>query len=215
MAHLLLSLMAMWSLTSATVNDCIETACRGCSGEQCQLCREDTNTVSACVANCMDLLCKGCGGEQCQLCREDAKTIESCCSEQVLALATVEVESCKAKPQDPCDGLYGAEGLQCAWQEDAKTCIENSCKGCSGEQCQLCRSDAQRIASCCDDHYHSVDPPQMCKDSKEEAVTSCFDTKCRGCSGEQCQLCREDAKSECCTGAMRTPSCESSKSLLP
>lgn len=52
MAHLLLSLMAMWSLTSATVNDCIETACRGCSGEQCQLCREDTNTVSACVANC-------------------------------------------------------------------------------------------------------------------------------------------------------------------
>ena len=43
--------------------------------------------------------------------------------------------------------------------------IENSCKGCSGEQCQLCRSDAQRIATCCDDHYHSVDPPQMCKDS--------------------------------------------------
>lgn len=37
-------------------------------------------------------------------------------------------------------------------------------------------------------------PPQ---DSKEEAVTSCFDTKCRGCSGEQCQLCREDAKGEC------------------
>ena len=52
MAHLLLSLMAMWSLASATVNDCIESACRGCSGEQCQLCREDTNTVSACVANC-------------------------------------------------------------------------------------------------------------------------------------------------------------------
>lgn len=43
--------------------------------------------------------------------------------------------------------------------------IEKSCKGCSGEQCQLCRSDAQRIANCCDDHYHSVDPPQMCKDS--------------------------------------------------
>ena len=58
-----------------------------------------------------------------RLCREDAKTIESCCSEQVLALVTAEVESCKAKPQDPCAGLYGAEGLQCAWQEDAKTCI--------------------------------------------------------------------------------------------
>ncbi|CAK9089279.1 Sulfotransfer_1 domain-containing protein [Durusdinium trenchii] len=202
------------ALASAeTVNDCIESKCRGCGGEQCQLCREDKNTISACVSSCMDTICEGCGGEQCQLCREDAKTIESCCSEQVLAIVTAEIDMCKAK--GPCDGLYGAESLQCVWEESVKTCVETSCKGCAGEQCQLCRQDAGRIASCCDDHYHSVDPPQICKDSKEEAVTSCFDSKCRGCGGEQCQLCREDAKSECCTGAMRTPSCESSKALLP
>ncbi|CAJ1365504.1 unnamed protein product, partial [Effrenium voratum] len=141
---------------------------------------------------------------------QDAKTIESCCAEQVLAQVTAEIDMCKAPPPtNKCDGLYGAEGLQCAWEEDAKSCVEQSCKGCGGEQCQLCRADAQRIAGCCDDHYHSVDPPQICKDSKEEAVTSCMDSKCRGCGGEQCQLCREDAKSECCTGAMRTPSCES------
>ena len=279
---LVLSLVVV--LTAAeTVHDCIESKCRGCGGEQCQLCREDKTTISACVSSCIDTSCKGCGGEQCQLCREDAKTIESCCSDKL----TAEVDMCKAskgpcdglygaeslqcaweedvkscmetscrgcggeqcqlcredaerintccndhwhsvdppqmckdakeelEPKDPCSGLYGAESLQCVWEESVKTCVETSCKGCGGEQCQLCRQDAQRIASCCDDHYHSVDPPQICKDSKEEAVTSCFDSKCRGCGGEQCQLCRDDAKSECCTGAMRTPSCESSKALLP
>lgn len=287
---LLLSLLLVLS-SAETVNDCIKSKCRGCGGEQCQLCREDQKTISACVSSCMDNICKGCGGEQCQLCRENAKTIESCCAEQVLASVTANLEMCKAKapqnpceglsgaqfsqcaweqdvktcletncqgcggeqcqlcradaekinsccedhshwdsvapPQmcvdakaevdskDPCSGLYGAEGLQCAWEEDAKTCVKNGCKGCGGEQCQLCREDVQRIAKCCDDHWHSVEPPQFCKDSKEEAVTSCFDSKCHGCGGEQCQLCREDARAECCTGAMRTPSCESSKAILP
>ena len=154
---------------SATVNDCIESKCRGCSGEQCQLCREDQNTISACVSSCMDSICKGCGGEQCQLCREDAKTIESCCSEQVLALVTAQVEMCKVNPTNPCDGLYGAESLQCTWEESVKTCVETSCQGCSGEQCQLCRQDAQKIDTCCDNHWHSVDPPQICKDAKAQA----------------------------------------------
>ena len=92
-----------------------------------------------------------------------------------------------------------------AWRTAARAAVASS----------VSCADVQRIASCCDDHYHSVEPPQICKDSKEEAVTSCFDSKCRGCGGEQCQLCREDARGECCTGAMRTPSCESSKALLP
>ena len=199
MARALLLSMVLALASAESVDDCVDSHCQGCGGEQCQLCREDQNTISACVSSCIDAVCRGCGGEQCQLCREDPKTIDSC----------------KAQPKNPCDGLYGAESLQCAWEEDVKTCMETSCRGCGGEQCQLCREDAQRIATCCDDHYHSVDPPQLCKDSKEEAVTSCFDSKCRGCGGEQCQLCREDAKSECCTGAMRTPSCESSKALLP
>ena len=170
-----------------------------------------TTTISACVSTCVDTLCHGCGGEQCQLCREDAKTIQSCCSGQEMASVISQIDMCKAQPKNPCDGIWGAAGTRCAWEQDAKSCVEAACQGCSGEQCQLCRQDAKRIASCCDKTYHSVDPPQMCKDSKEEAVTSCFDS---GCGGEQCQLCREGARSECCTGAMRTPSCEFSKRVL-
>eukprot|EP00931_Biecheleriopsis_adriatica_P062942 TRINITY_DN3803_c0_g1_i1.p1 TRINITY_DN3803_c0_g1~~TRINITY_DN3803_c0_g1_i1.p1 ORF type:complete len:243 (-),score=49.30 TRINITY_DN3803_c0_g1_i1:192-839(-) len=193
----------------ASSNDCIEAKCRGCGGEQCQLCRQDVTTISACVSDCIESTCKGCSGEQCQLCHEDTRTIDSCCSADFQ-----QVDMCKSSSKDPCDGLYGAEGLQCAWEEDAKTCIETSCKGCGGEQCHLCRADATRIATCCDDHWHSVDPPQMCKDSKAKAVSTCVENKCRGCGGEQCQLCREDAKvlDECCTGAMRTPMCEGARS---
>ena len=288
MARALVLSLVLALASAESLKDCIESKCRGCGGEQCQLCREDVNTVSACVSSCMDSLCRGCGGEQCQLCREDASHIETCCSQQGLESVTSQIDTCKAQPTTPCSGLYGAESLQCAWEEDVKSCLETSCRGCGGEQCQLCREDAQRIdtccqdhwhsvdppqmckdakedlepknpcdglygaeslqcaweqdakscvaaacqgcsgeqcqlcnqdvqriASCCDQHYHSVDPPQMCKDSKEEAVTNCFDSKCHGCGGEQCQLCREDAKSECCTGSMRTPACESSKAVLP
>ena len=115
-------------------------------------------------------------------------------------------------PRTPAVGFMAPRGCSApgkmrrpAWRTAARAAVASS----------VSCADVQRIASCCDDHYHSVEPPQICKDSKEEAVTSCFDSKCRGCGGEQCQLCREDARGECCTGAMRTPSCESSKALLP
>ena len=108
----------------------------------------------------------------------------------------------KPNPRIPAMGSTVPMVCKCAWEQDVKSCVETKCHGCGGEQCQLCRQDANTIAACCDDHYHSVTPPKMCIDSKEEAVTGCFDTKCRGCGGEQCQLCREDAKSQCCTGAM-------------
>ena len=211
-----LAISLVLAMSSAeTVHDCIEGKCRGCSGEQCQLCREDKNTISACVSACMDTICRGCGGEQCQLCREDATTVESCCVEMALAIVTAEIDMCKSESKDSCDGIYGEAGLKCFREQDVKSCMETKCHGCSGEQCQLCHQDATAIAGCCDDHYDSVDPPEICKDSTEEAVRSCFDSKCRGCGGVQCQLCHEDAKSECCTGAVRTPSCESSRALLP
>ena len=216
--HLDMSRLFLFALlvgsAAETVSDCIESQCRGCGGEQCQLCRQDTKTISTCVSKCIDNTCRGCGGEQCQLCREDSKNIESCCG-------NYETDMCKTSPKDPCDGLYGAESLQCVWEESVKTCMEKSCTGCGGEQCQLCRQDATRVATCCDDHWHSVDPPQMCKDAKAEAVSSCVDSKCRGCGGEQCQLCRQDPQvlDQCCTGAMRTPMCEKTrsqaKSILP
>ncbi|CAJ1349659.1 unnamed protein product, partial [Effrenium voratum] len=201
-------LFALVAGGAATVSDCIEEQCKGCGGEQCQLCREDSKTIETCVTHCIEVTCKGCGGEQCQLCREDAQTIESCCG-------SYDAPMCKATPKNPCDGIYGAEGLQCVWEESVKSCMETSCQGCGGEQCQLCQQDATRIATCCDDHWHSVDPPQMCKDAKAEAVSSCVEGKCRGCGGEQCQLCREDPTvlDQCCTGAMRTPQCEKTRSI--
>ena len=45
-------------------SDCIEQQCRGCGGEQCQLCREDVKTIERCVSTCIDVSCKGCGGRR-------------------------------------------------------------------------------------------------------------------------------------------------------
>ena len=123
---------------------------------------------------------------------------------RTLSLAVVTMKRICARPvprthvmactgQNPCN-VSGRNPSRHAWKK--------SCTGCGGEQCQLCRQDATRVATCCDDHWHSVDPPQMCKDAKAEAVSSCVDSKCRGCGGEQCQLCRQDPQvlDQCCTG---------------
>lgn len=100
MARLAVSLVLALS-SAETVHDCIEGKCRGCSGEQCQLCREDKNTITACVSACMDTICRGCGGEQCQLCRKDATPLESCCVEKALAIVTAEIDMCKSESKDP------------------------------------------------------------------------------------------------------------------
>ena len=63
-------------------------------------------------------------------------------------------------------GFSVAPFLVRSLDSEVKTCMEKSCQGCGGEQCQLCRQDAQRVATCCDDHWHSVEPPQSCKDWK-------------------------------------------------
>eukprot|EP00439_Symbiodinium_sp_Y106_P061219 s687_g9.t1 len=77
MARALVLSLVLALASAESVKDCIESKCSGCGGEQCQLCREDVNTVSACLSSCMDSLCRACGGEQCQLCREDASHIET------------------------------------------------------------------------------------------------------------------------------------------
>ena len=51
MARVVLALLAL--ATAETVNDCIESKCRGCGGEQCQLCREDQKIISSCVSSCL------------------------------------------------------------------------------------------------------------------------------------------------------------------
>ncbi|CAE7517558.1 unnamed protein product, partial [Symbiodinium necroappetens] len=95
MARALVLSLVLALASAESLKDCIESKCRGCGGEQCQLCREDVNTVSACVSSCMDSLCRGCGGEQCQLCREDASHIETCCSQQGLESVTSQIDTCK------------------------------------------------------------------------------------------------------------------------
>ena len=98
-----------------------------------------------------------------------------------------------ASDDDPCAGLYGADSLQCAWVQDINTCVEAGCRGCSGEQCELCRSDVSALNKCCQDHKHSTTPPVACADA---FVETCVAEQCRGCSGEQCQLCKQD---KCCS----------------
>jgi len=215
---------ALTCVWEADATSCIESECKGCGGEQCQLCRADSKRIHACcekhwhsatpptmcinaeaeegVASCMEAQCSGCGGEQCQLCREDAERISQCCSEYDVA---AQPDVCKTQTpdtSDPCKDLWGAEGLTCVWEVDAKSCIEQQCRGCSGEQCQLCQEDSKNVHKCCEEHWHSTTPPTMCaKAEAEEGMTTCMEEQCRGCGGEQCQLCREDASriSECCS----------------
>ena len=36
----------------------------------------------------------------------------------------------------------GPQFSTCNWEQGAKRCLETTCQGCGGEQCQLCRADA-------------------------------------------------------------------------
>ena len=178
-------------------------ACAGLYGAEGLTCAwgEDVKT-------CMAESCKGCGGEQCSLCQQDASRIEACCEQHWHS--TTPPEMCKKEeptPSSPCDGLYGAESLTCAWGEDVKTCMAESCKGCGGEQCSLCQQDASRIETCCEQHWHSTTPPEMCQksdQSNEEQVKACVEEKCRGCGGEQCTLCKQDAQAACEASSMKS-----------
>ena len=115
MARALVLSLVLALASAESLKDCIESKCRGCGGEQCQLCREDVNTVSACVSSCMDSLCRGCGGEQCQLCREDASHIETCCSEQGLESVTSQIDTCKARAAwRPPARVAAASSARCA-----------------------------------------------------------------------------------------------------
>ncbi|CAJ1409562.1 unnamed protein product [Effrenium voratum] len=191
------------------VKTCMAESCKGCGGEQCSLCEQDASRIETCceqhwhstappemcqqsdeekVKACVEEKCRGCGGEQCTLCMQDAQAACEASNRKSLP---------KKKASDACAGLYGAEGLTCAWGEDVKTCMAESCKGCGGEQCSLCQQDASRIETCCEQHWHSTAPPEMCQKSDEEKVKACVEEKCRGCGGEQCTLCMQDAQAAC------------------
>lgn len=138
------------------------------------------------------------------------------CADEVSALQV------QRSGKSPCDGLYGAEALTCAWEADAKACLEEDCKGCSGTQCLSCKEDPARIKACCDKHWHSTTPPEMCAQEATtaapaspcdglygaesltcvwgESVKACMEESCHGCGGTQCLSCKEDPDriKQCC-----------------
>eukprot|EP00439_Symbiodinium_sp_Y106_P079362 s1206_g18.t1 len=224
----------------ADVSTCIQNECRGCAGEQCQHCRQDSERIHQCcdkhwhsttppkmcavaeveedIKTCVEEQCHCFGGEQCDLCHEDAVRVAQCCAKYD---ASARPEICKVEQPDvdPCAGLYGAEALTCAWEADAGTCIDNKCAGCFGEQCQLCRQEAATVHRCCQDHRHSTTPPKMCADA---FVDTCMEEQCDGCGGEQCRLCREDAShiEGCCskheaTGASGICAARAKQAIVP
>lgn len=106
----------------------------------------------------------------------------------------------------PRDGEEGHD-LDC----EAKA--EENCYMCSGEQCEKCRWD-ERI-TCCQGKDSGLTAADCCakegvpswhtgcggSGTPAEAVSECqqqADDDCRGCGGEQCVQCDQDAKMSCC-----------------
>mmetsp|Transcript_55279 Transcript_55279/g.103660 ORF Transcript_55279/g.103660 Transcript_55279/m.103660 type:complete len:265 (+) Transcript_55279:95-889(+) len=194
--------------------------CAYCSGEECQLCQEDTERVHRCcekhyhsapaplvcesaaiteaVKNCVEDGCLGCSGEACQLCQEDKTRITACC---ILHDFSDPPQICKQAMAGPCDDLEGTAFEKCQWEQEVTACVENRCAGCSGEQCQACRESDTAILACCDENLHSTEEPVSCKVAFGNVMEKCVQEKCKGCSGEPCQLCLQEAQhfSSCCS----------------
>lgn len=100
-----------------------------------------------------------------------------------------------------CANLLGSEALTCKWKEDAQQCIQQKCQNCTGD-C-LCQKDTELIDKCCKDHSQVTSSPILCRSAAlAESIKSCISTKCIGCSGEQCEVCRKNERtvSKCCEG---------------
>jgi len=64
----------------------------------------------------------------------------------------------------PCTGLPHEESLACTWAQEVDGCMAADCRGCSGEQCSLCRGDAKRVDACCEKFAHWNWPrPEICQ----------------------------------------------------
>lgn len=106
-------------------------------------------------------------------------------------------------PAEPCAGLSRLQALTCQWQEESEKCIQQKCQDCSGDQCLSCQKDTKLINECCRDNQKATASPSLCKSAAlAEDINSCINSRCNGCAGEQCQVCKEDENtiSECCEG---------------
>ncbi|CAK0829909.1 unnamed protein product [Prorocentrum cordatum] len=175
----------------AQSSSCDMSGCQGCSGEQCQLCRDDK--AKEC---CLDQFCRGCSGEQCTYCREDH--MAGCCAGK--HPGTPGCSGPSPTPSPPaCDtsGCQGCSGEQCQLCVDEKQkdcCLDQACRGCSGEQCTYCRED--HMAGCCAGKHPGT--PGCSGPSPTPSPPACDTSGCQGCSGEQCQLCMDEKQKDCC-----------------
>jgi len=213
--------------SAATAAACdVETPCRGCSGEACLYCREEERvkcclrrgrTQPWCCARVSPLVqlrpvcvsasacdvegpCRGASGEQRGLCLEEERV--KCCIRDGRSKA---ICCASANPQIQFRPVCASRP---ACDADAP------CRGCSGEQCQLCREEEQvkcclrdggSQSHCCANVNFQIRSRPICRSS-----SSCdVDAPCRGCSGEQCQLCGDEEQVKCCIrdGGSRSRCC--------
>ncbi|CAJ1376911.1 unnamed protein product [Effrenium voratum] len=153
-------------------------------------------------------MCHDCSGEACQKCREDAETISTCCSgdfhdaavpdmcqsqdnpcadlhgqEELTCAWGLDVARCMAGVCDGGEALCLEDTtkiMACCDQhrhsvapprictdavltEDVRSCVLEKCNECQGEQCELCKKDPQVLSQCCTEHQHGFAPPAICR----------------------------------------------------
>ncbi|CAK0887038.1 unnamed protein product, partial [Prorocentrum cordatum] len=172
---------------------------------------------------CLDYECEGCSGEQCTYCRRDHQ--KGCCLGKWMAKYSGKCDDVSLPDYESCPKCGPSPCPNCTQAMDIDACLDDACRGCSGEQCTYCRKEYATVQGCClgkwaasytgkcDDvsipDYLSCgkcggEPCPICVQQRD--VQFC-QQKCSGCSGEQCTYCRE----ECCKGksfAEYIPECE-------
>ena len=185
--------------------------CAHCTGEQCQQCQKQSDTVSRCcvahdrysanseapqlckeaflaeeIKTCMRSQCAGCSGDECAACHQRPNVVSTCCDGDFHSAMVP--PQCANMTSNPCARLQGAEALACAWSQDVRECVESGCRSC--RDCPGCR-DSSKVSTCCDQHFHPVAIPAICSEAiLTEDVKSCVVARCDGCGREQCQSCQ-------------------------
>lgn len=162
---------------------CDTSRCNGCSGEQCNTCRQEAQ-VNCCRHNCA---AQGLSDDALDYCRSH------CCNGRPAATSC----STPAPTPAPCDksGCQGCSGEQCTiCYQDAEfnCCVHDSCHGCSGEQCTYCHAHCCRshpAASSCSAPTPTPPPSLPATCTVGESVACSQIGSVRGgaeCAGDQC-----------------------------
>merc|ERR1719333_1748934 len=113
------------------------SSCPKCGDIPCPVCVQGLD-----VDACLQEECSGCSGEQCGHCRDQAR--RGCCLGKWMAQYTgncdgvdlPDYSSCPKGGDIPCPVC--AQGL-----DAADACLQEKCRGCSGEQCEYCHEECK------------------------------------------------------------------------